>query len=38
MKKIFIFFGLWISFIGWAQPYSVDWFKVSGGGGVSTNG
>ena len=24
--------------LGFAQPYSVDWYKVSGGGGTSTNG
>ena len=24
--------------IGWAQQYSIDWYKVSGGGGTSTGG
>jgi hypothetical protein len=23
---------------GLAQPYSIDWYKIAGGGGVSTNG
>lgn len=23
---------------GWAQPYSIDWHKVAGGGGTSTGG
>jgi len=30
--------ALWISATGFAQQYSVDWYKISGGGGTSTNG
>ena len=24
--------------LGFAQPYSIDWYKIAGGGGTSTNG
>ena len=38
MKKLFLFIGLLIPALGFAQPYSVDWYKISGGGGTSTGG
>src|SRR5438045_1762891 len=39
MKKIFLFSAplLLLAFCVHGQPYSVDWFKVAGGGGASTN-
>jgi hypothetical protein len=30
--------SLLVPFTSFAQPYSIDWHKVSGGGGVSANG
>ena len=36
MKKLIFIFGLLIPTISFAQPYSIDWYKVSGGGGTST--
>jgi hypothetical protein len=36
MKKLFLFLGLLIPAIGFAQSYSIDWFKIAGGGGTST--
>ena len=38
MKKSFLLFGLLIPAIGFAQSYTIDWYKVSGGGGTSTGG
>jgi hypothetical protein len=38
MKKLFLIFGLLIPGISFAQSYSIDWYKVSGGGGTSSNG
>lgn len=38
MKTIFLLFGLLIPSLGIAQTYSIDWFKVAAGGGVSSNG
>jgi hypothetical protein len=38
MKKRFVLFGLLIPAIGFAQPYSIGWYKVAGGGGTSTGG
>jgi hypothetical protein len=40
MKKQILLFGLLIPALGHAQTYSIDWYKVSGGGGTSagTNG
>lgn len=34
------FVALWLGMVAsvWAQNYSVDWFKVAGGGGTSTGG
>jgi hypothetical protein len=37
MKKLFLLFGWLIPSLGFAQQYSIDWYKVSGGGGTSTN-
>ena len=36
MKKPILLFGLLISAVSFAQQYSIDWSKVSGGGGTST--
>ena len=36
MKKLIPLFGLLIPAIGFAQSYTIDWYKVSGGGGTST--
>jgi len=38
MKRLLLLFGLLIPTISFAQSYAIDWFKVSGGGGTSTNG
>jgi hypothetical protein len=38
MKKLFIIFGLMIPSLGITQSYSIDWYKVAGGGGTSTGG
>jgi len=38
MKKLFLFFVLLIPTISFAQSYSIDWYKVAGGGGTSTGG
>jgi hypothetical protein len=36
MKKLLLLFWLLIPAIGFAQSYTIDWYKVSGGGGTST--
>ncbi len=38
MKRLIFFLGLLIPTIGHAQSYSIDWYKIAGGGGTSTNG
>jgi hypothetical protein len=38
MNKIILVFGLLISSNGFAQPYSIDWHTIDGGGGTSTGG
>jgi hypothetical protein len=38
MKKTIILLGTLFALAASAQTYSVDWYKVSGGGGTSTNG
>jgi hypothetical protein len=38
MKKTFLFFVLSIPVISFAQQYTIDWYKIAGGGGTSTNG
>ena len=38
MKGLFLLFGLLIPTISFAQSYTIDWYKVSGGGGTSTGG
>jgi hypothetical protein len=39
MKKMILLVTLLVSAatIGLAQPFSIDWFKIAGGGGTSTN-
>jgi hypothetical protein len=36
MKKIILLFAMLIPAVGFAQAYTVDWYKISGGGGTST--
>ena len=38
MKRLIFLFGLLIPAISFGQQYSIDWFKISGGGGTSTGG
>ena len=38
MKKLVLLFSLLVPAIGFAQSYSIDWYKVAGGGGTSTGG
>jgi hypothetical protein len=38
MKTILLSLALLLPAAGWAQSYTVDWYKIAGGGGVSTNG
>ena len=36
MKNMFLSIGMLIPSFGFAQNYSIDWYKVAGGGGTST--
>jgi len=36
MKKITFLFSLLLPVLGFAQQYSIDWYKIAGGGGTST--
>jgi hypothetical protein len=36
MKKLFLILGLLIPAMSFAQQYSIDWYKIAGGGGTST--
>src|ERR1700677_206818 len=38
MKKFILIFGLLIPTIGFTQSYSINWYKVAGGGGTSSGG
>ena len=38
MKKLILLFGLMIPSLCLAQSYSIDWYKIAGGGGTSSNG
>jgi hypothetical protein len=38
MKNLFLSLGFLVALSASAQNYSIDWFKVAGGGGTSTNG
>src|SRR5262249_33796647 len=38
MKRLLLSFGLLLAISASAQTYSIDWFKIAGGGGTSTNG
>ena len=38
MKKLFPFFAVLIPILSFSQPYSIDWYKIAGGGGTSTGG
>lgn len=36
MKTLILYFGLLLPAVGFAQQYSIGWYKISGGGGTST--
>ena len=38
MKKLFLLIGMLLPMLGMAQSYSINWYKVAGGGGTSTGG
>ena len=38
MKKLLLLFGLLVPAITLAQQYTIDWYKIAGGGGTSTGG
>ena len=38
MKKLFLVLSLLVPGLGFAQTYTIDWYKVAGGGGTSTGG
>ncbi len=38
MKKVLLLFALLLPGISFAQSYSIDWHKISGGSGTSANG
>jgi hypothetical protein len=38
MKKIILYLSLIIPLASFAQQYSIDWYKIAGGGGTSTGG
>ena len=38
MKTLFLFLCLLIPTISFAQSYTIDWYKIAGGGGTSTGG
>jgi len=38
MKKIMFLLGLLLPLSNQAQSYSIDWYKIAGGGGTSTGG
>jgi hypothetical protein len=38
MKKLLLLFGLLVPTISFAQQYSIDWYKIAGGGGTSAGG
>lgn len=38
MKRLLLLFGLLLPAIGFAQQYSIGWYKLAGGGGASSGG
>jgi hypothetical protein len=38
MKTIILFASMLFPAMAFAQPYGVDWYKIAGGGGTSSNG
>ena len=38
MKKLILLLGLLLPAFSQAQSYSIDWYKIAGGGGTSTGG
>ena len=38
MKTLFLLFSLLIPAISFGQQYTIDWYKVAGGGGISMGG
>lgn len=38
MKRVLLALALLLPALGFAQQYSIDWYKIAGGGGTSSNG
>jgi hypothetical protein len=38
MKRLLVSFACLLPFLGVAGQYSIDWYKIAGGGGASTGG
>jgi hypothetical protein len=38
MKKLVLWLSIFVPATGFAQQYSIDWYKIAGGGGTSSNG
>ena len=38
MKRLLLLFGLLLPSIGFAQQYTIGWYKIAGGGGASSDG
>ena len=38
MKRLIFLFSVLLPALAFAQNYSIDWYKIKGGGGTSTNG
>jgi hypothetical protein len=38
MKKLLLMFAMMMPFLASAQTYSINWYKVAGGGGTATGG
>jgi hypothetical protein len=38
MKKFILSFCFMLPLVGFAQTYSIDWYKIAGGGGTSSGG
>lgn len=38
MKQLFPLLALLVPFLSIAEPYSIDWYKITGGGATSTGG
>jgi hypothetical protein len=38
MKSTLLLLSLFLPLAGWSQTYTIDWYKIAGGGGTSTGG